>query len=130
MVLRTLILSTALLAVTACSSDNNGITDPVVIEQALVGTWLQSTISHGSGASFTLAVTDSLVQGSGRWFGEASPGGTLVVNGFVSGASVILDIAEDNGTTLHLTGRLLEPDVLTGALTGNGQRVTATFQRQ
>ncbi|HSC30304.1 MAG TPA: hypothetical protein VLD17_01170 [Gemmatimonadaceae bacterium] len=125
-----LLLALALIAVTACMSDNNGITDPAEIEQALVGTWLQSTIAQGSGASFTLVVTDSLVRGSGRWFVEAGRGGTLSVNGFVSRASVVLDIAEDNGTTLHLQGRLLVPDILTGALTGNGKRVTATFQRQ
>lgn len=125
-----LMLTAALIAIAGCSS-SLGITDPRVIETNLLGTWFQSPVApEQGGTNIDLTVSDTTVTGTGHWFGEAISGGNIVVTGVIDGAQIKLDLAEDNGTTLHFTGHMLNANLLSGEFVGDGAPVAASYRRQ
>lgn len=125
-----LLLSVALLGVAGCSGAG-GITDPMEIEANLVGGWIQSPVQpERASTSINLLVNGATVTGAGHWFGEASNGGIINVTGAVVGAQIQLQLAEDNGTTLHFTGRMVNDNLLSGAFVGNGPTVAVSYGRQ
>ncbi|MGH7646504.1 MAG: hypothetical protein ACREND_00185 [Gemmatimonadaceae bacterium] len=122
-------LAVALLGVAGCSS-SLGITSPRQIEADLVGEWFQSAAPEGGGTNFRLGVSDTTVTGTGRWFGEAIPGGDIVVAGVINGSEIKLELAEDNGTTLHFAGHMLNDNLISGAFVGSGAPVAVEYRRQ
>ena len=125
-----LLLSVALLGVAGCGSAD-GITDPREIEANLVGGWVQSPVQpERVSTSINLLVNGATVTGAGHWFGEASNGGSIDVTGAVVGALIQLQLAEDNGTTLHFTGSMVNDNLISGAFVGNGPAVAVKYSRQ
>ena len=124
-----LMLVAALTASAGCSH-SLGITDPRVIEANLLGFWFQSpTGSHDGGTNLNLVVSDTTITGTGHWFGEAISGGNIVVTGVVNGAQIKLQLAEDNGTTLHFTGHMLNDSLISGEFVGDGAPVAVDYRR-
>ncbi|HEY7877722.1 MAG TPA: hypothetical protein VIC55_05835, partial [Gemmatimonadaceae bacterium] len=75
------------------------------------------------------SVRDTVVSGTGTWADEAGPSGNLTVTGFLRGSQIVLQIAQDDGETLHFNGTLTSIDVLGGSLFSTGDPVVATFER-
>jgi len=124
-----LMLAAALMAGAGCSS-SLGITDPRVIEANLLGFWFQSpTHSHGGGTNVNHAVSDTTITGTGHWFGEAISGGNIVVTGVIDGAQIKLQLAEDNGTTLHFTGHMLSANLISGEFVSDSAPVAVNYRR-
>lgn len=68
------------------------------------------------------------VTGGGGWSGEAGTGGKLVVTGVIDGAQINLQLAEDNGTTLHYTGEMMTPELISGEFVDGLSHRAANYQ--
>ncbi len=122
-------LAVALLGVVGCSN-SLGITSPREIEANLVGYWSESLVgAQRASTSFSLTVTDTVVQGTGSWYDGVSTEGSLVVAGFISGSRVVLRIAQDNGTTLQYEAQMVSDHVLSGEFIDSGRRGAANYVR-
>lgn len=122
-----LLLTVAVLGVAGCT-DSLGITSPRDIESNLGGLWIQSTSSVGAGSIY-LVVNGTTVNGVGTLTAEANRGGTVRVSGVIEGSQIKLDLAEDNGTTLHYSEQMMSNLLISGEYVGHGDPVAANYQK-
>ena len=121
-----LLLLGALLAV--------GCSDPTSPAR-LNGVWTHDYGFAGSSLSFTLTTHGTLVSGSGTWTGEACCSGTVVITGEDTGGEVNLDfLFTANGgvppaSTSHFTGRLVDPNTLSGINASGGTSSPYEYRR-
>lgn len=125
--MRRLMLAVGLVAVAACSSSD--ITNPNTIAADLRGMWTETGLVVGSSRIFLLQVTGTTVTGEGSYSGEAGPVGSLTVTGSITGMLITLDIAQDNGVTVHVKARLASPRTLSGSQFIAGDSTAAMFQK-
>lgn len=76
-----------------------------------------------------LSVNDTTVSGTGSWAYEAGPSGNLTVTGYINGAEIVLQIAQDDGTVYHFLATLASVNLLSGSLFTTSDPVVATFRR-
>jgi hypothetical protein len=95
-----------------CQSDPMGTTSA-----SLAGQWVRT--SGVVGSQLTLQLDDYAapsVTGMGVYMIEAGKSGTFRVTGTVNGLAVKLDLAFDDGTQAHFTGKRAAADLLDGGL--------------
>jgi hypothetical protein len=80
----------------------------------LNGTWQEVVSFPGISTTLHLAVSDTVVTGTGAYTIEAGRPGTIIVSGAISGSVVNLDLARSDSTTQHFRGTFTAPDLLTG----------------
>lgn len=73
----------------------------------------------------------SAVAGIGRTRSQPEGGGpgNLAVTGFITGSNMLLQFAEDNGTTVHVNATLASHDQLNASLFTTSDPVPVTFSR-
>ena len=108
------LITVVLLAPIAACRGGGDMTSPGTSGSDLAGSW--SRIGNVPGSSFELglALSDTVITGTGTFAVEAGHAGTLMVSGFRSGTTVRLVIVTDAGVTEHFNGLLSAPDTLTG----------------
>ncbi|HKT06933.1 MAG TPA: hypothetical protein VJR24_03470 [Gemmatimonadaceae bacterium] len=124
---RCLITAVAVFALGACGADSAA--GPQKLGQELVGTWSENTSVPGSFLIFTAVVSDTTVTGAGTYSLEGGGAGNLAVTGFITGSNILLQFAEDNGTTVHVNATLASHDQLNASLFTTSDPVPVTFSR-
>lgn len=122
-----LMLAAAILGSVACGSSVGPNSNVVASE--LPGTWSQNLDVPGSERVMMLSVNDTTVSGTGSWADEAGPAGNLTVTGYINGAQIVLQIAQDDGIVYHFLATLTSINLLSGSLFTTSDPVGATFGR-
>lgn len=104
-----------MLFATACGNQSGSVNGPAS-GGVLAGQWSQDSTVVGSSVVLSLAVTDTVVTGTGTYTIEAGRPGTLTVSGVATPTHVSLDLTYDTGALAHFDGTLPVGSVLSGAI--------------
>ena len=128
-----LVTGSLTVALAGCKQSDRTPTGSRDLASIVEGAWTEAVTFPGISLVFSLESQDTVLTGTGTYAIEAGRSGTLIVTGFVSGTTVVLDIVRDFGSTDRFEGGLADRNTLSGVFVappaGVSQSSTVVFNR-